>query len=242
MKDYGTPAEDKTTATEKPKESNEEIEAKINTIVEQLKEGKEPKEVDSTILLAAKAEKRRRDTQAAYTKAQQEKIALEKEKEALENLMSQETTLSKEQKDELEELKLVDPEEWRTKLNSIEAEQRKQRKQKVEEASKKAKEDYELERRMQVFEDFQKAHPEIKIDDETIENEIPSKYTKDLEQNKISFEDFLAKAYTFLKTNKVAEQPNSDTKPDLSQIPGGATPYESAPGEDLIDLYRNTTL
>jgi len=238
-------AEDKTSEVDE-----KDLETKINEIVEQLKDGKEPEDVDPALLLAAKAEKRRRDTQAAYTKAQQEKIALQKEKEALENLIAQELEksldLSPEQKEELEELKLVDPEEWRRKLNELEAEQKTLKKQKIEElkkeASEKAQEEYELERRMQVFEEFQKTHPDVEITDEVIENEVPPKYVKELEQGKVSFEEFLQKVYDFLTAGKVVEQPKAPAKPDLSKTPGGATPYEASPGEDLIELYRNTTL
>jgi len=220
-------AEDKTSEVDE-----KDLETKINEIVEQLKDGKEPEDVDPALLLAAKAEKRRRDTQAAYTKAQQEKIALQKEKEALENLIAQELEksldLSPEQKEELEELKLVDPEEWRRKLNELEAEQKTLKKQKIEElkkeASEKAQEEYELERRMQVFEEFQKTHPDVEITDEVIENEVPPKYVKELEQGKVSFEEFLQKVYDFLTAGKVVEQPKAPAKPDLSKTPGGATP------------------
>jgi hypothetical protein len=253
----GAKPEEPQTKPEEPQAENKtsevdekDLETKINEIVEQLKEGKEPEDIDPTLLLAAKAEKRRRDTQAAYTKAQQEKIALQKEKEALENLVAQELEksldLSPEQKEELEELKLVDPEEWRRKLNELETEQKTLKKQKIEElkkeASEQAQEEYELERRMQVFEEFQKTHNDVEITDEVIENEVPPKYVKDLEAGKINFEEFLQKVYDFLTAGKVVEQPKAPAKPDLSKIPGGATPYEASPGEDLIELYRNTTL
>ena len=229
---------------------SKDIEKQINDLVEKMKNGEKIDEssVDPAILYAARAEKRRRDTQAAYTKAQQEAIRLKKEKEVLENLIAEELEksldLSKEQREELEELKAVDPDEWRKRLNEIEKEQKTLRKKKLEElkkqAAEKAAEEWEYERRLQIIEEFMEKHPEIDFTKEEILDEIPPKYIKELENNKITFEEFLQKAYNFLVATKVIKQPEIKNKPDLSKI-GGNTDTVNKP-LDLTQQYMTITL
>ena len=257
MEEYGIPATEgsKAAATDNnqksvPVEEKVKEALKILTEVEDKEKQKEElAKFDEAIVYAARAEKRRRDTQAAYTKAQQEAISLKKEKETLEQLIAKELEksldLSPEQKEELEELKLVDPDEWRKKLNEIEKEQKTLKKNKIKELTKKAKEEadkeFELKRRQEILEEFNKTHPDVRLDDEVIANEIPPKYVKELEQGKISFEEFLEKAYNFLKSNKVVAQDKAPQKPDLTKVPGGATPSDNARYEDIYDLYKKET-
>jgi len=262
--DYGIPADESvntTAATEQTQPETKqvdpaEVEAKINEALKVLSEVEDKEEqkkaleqFDPTIVYAARAEKRRRDTQAAYTKAQQEKLALQKEKEALENLIAQELEksldLSPEQQEELEELKLIDPDEWRRKLNELEKEQKTMKKSKIKElqdqARQEALQEAEVLRRQQILEEWQAKHPDVEITDEVIANEVPPKYIKDLEEGKISFEDFLDKVYNFLTANKVIPQEKAPNKPDLSKVSGGATPSENAKAEDIVAQYMQTT-
>ena len=255
MEEYGIPAEGQQAAATDTKKSvpvEEQVKEALKVLTEVEDKDKQKEELakfDDAIVYAARAEKRRRDTQAAYTKAQQEAIALKREKEAIENLVAQELEksldLSPEQKTELEELKLVDPDEWRKKLNEIEKEQKTLKKSKIKELTEKAKEEatkeFELQRRKEILEEFQKTHPDVKIDDEVIANEIPPKYTKELEQGKISFEQFLEKAYEFLTAGKIVAQNKAPNKPDLSKAPGGATPSGNAKYEDIYELYTRET-
>jgi len=109
----------------------------------------------------------------------------------------------------------------------------------TEEAKNAAKEEFELERRMTVLEDFQKAHPDVEITDELIEEEIPPKFNKQLEKGEITFEEFLQKVYDFVKAGKVVNQPSSQKEdiPDLSNISGGDKPSDNDVATDIIKSY-----
>ena len=259
--DYGIPTKENNVDTEQNQPETKqvdpaEVEAQVNEAlkvlseVEDKNEQKEAlKDFDPTIVYAARAEKRRRDTQAAYTKAQQEKIALQKEKEALEELVAQELEksldLTPEQQEELDELKLIDPDEWRARLNALEQEQKTMKKSKIKELQDKAREEAiteaEIERRRQVLEEWQVKHPDVELDDEIIANEVPPKYMKDLEEGKVSFEDFLDRVYDFLTANKIVPQDKAPNTPNLSKVSGGATPSDNAKAEDIVALYMKTT-
>ena len=252
--DYGIPAEGNqaaATGTQKSVPVEEQVKEALKVLTEiedKEKQKEELSKFDDAIVYAARAEKRRRDTQAAYTKAQQEAIAAKKEKEALENLIAEELEksldLSPEQREELEELKLVDPDEWRQKLNELEKQQKTLKRQKIKELTEKAKQEatteFELQRRKEILDEFQRTHPDVEITDEVIANEVPPKYTRELEQGKISFEEFLEKVYGFLKSGKTVVQQKASKKPDLSKTPGGSTPGEAAP-EDVFEMWQKET-
>ena len=71
---------------------------------------------------------------------------------------------------------------------------------------------------------FQQAYPDISLTDEVIENDIPPRITKKLEQGKISFLDFLEECRNYLTKGKVVdkgEEPPAVT--DISKNPGSSS-------------------
>lgn len=185
------------------------------------------------------AEKRRRDTQAAYTRGQQELKLLKAEKEALEHQLSK-LNLSVEQNEELEELKYKDPEAWRNKINQLEQEAVVAAQQKLAEVTAEARKRAELERRAQILQEYNAEHPEVPITDEVIAYDIPPRITRKLESGDITFEEFLEEARAFLTTpKKVAAGDEPTDQPNLNKLGGRDTATPQAVNEDVIASYQN---
>lgn len=207
-----------------------------------------PAGLPPAVKVAANLEKRRRDTQGDYTKTKQENKRLAAEKATLLKKASGNLTLtlSQEQKDELDDLKFSDPEAWRKKMNAYEREAAERQSAELEKDLKQVStstlEQEELENRKQVLADFNREHPDFKIDDDILANDIPPRITKALETGAISFEAFLQEVHKYLKTGKVVKQTERTRgQPNLSKVPGGSSPDKNAVKEDAILSYANET-
>lgn len=226
------------------------FEEQVNEVVGQMTQTEEGKwelpadvEVDEAVKYAANIERRRRDTQTAFNNVNKEKLALARERDQWVSQAEQDAVsrMSAEQQSELEELKHSDPDAWRIKLNEFEQ----ANKQKFEDTKKtlaaKAVEQTEEERRKQMLEDWQKANPELQLDDDTIADNIPPKFIKQLERGEIDFEGFLDVAKTYLGKEKVVAPATDEppTTPDLSKQGGGSMPSESAQVKDLASAYQD---
>ena len=202
-------------------------------------------QLDEATKYAVVTEKRRRDTQSAYSKAQQRLRVLEAENntawETLEAEMS--VSLTMEERTELEELKLVDLDKWRTRLNELEG------KKKTTVATKRAavtaklsKED-ELAMRVEVLKEYNEGNPDHQLTDDVIENDIPPRFTKQLEKGEISFEEFINKCSAYLKKAKVLQGATEadPTEPDLSTVPGSSKIPAQALAKSSSKDYLNET-
>ena len=186
-----------------------DLQNRINELasVETLPEG-----LSSELVLAITAEKRRRETQASYTKGQQELKSLQATIQALQDdLMSvvsdSVTGLSDERKAELDTLKVLNPEQWRVEMNKLEAEvtaSKQQRLAKVaEEASTKARQEYELSLRQEVSKQFADTHNGWLLTDDIFDNDIPMRMKNELSSGVLTYEQFLTKAYSFLNNTSI---------------------------------------
>jgi hypothetical protein len=224
----------------------------VNKTVEKLKTDDKgnlvfPDDTSEEVKYAATLEKRRRDTQSSFTTAQQKTKALEAEKAALLKKLngSVEVKLTQEQTEELEELKFSDPEAWRKKMNSLEAEARTQRTKEINDELKQVStsslESEELEARKQQLEEFNEAHPNFVLTDDFIADNIPPRITRKLETGKISFEQYLQECYDYTTTGKVVKQDDTMDQPNLSKVGGGSDPDNNAVTEDAILSYKKET-
>lgn len=224
------------------------FEAKVNELVSQatfaddgtmqLPEGVE---ADEAVLYAAKLEKQRRDTQASYTRAQQERKRLEAENAKLAEHWQQDAikTLSATDRADLEELKATDPEAWRERMNQLEQEQIQKFNERRNTISQEASQLTELELREQQLEEFNQANPDFQITDDVIDNDIPPRLTKQLEKGEISFTEFLEKAKKFVTTPKKVVGQQAPGEPNLGQVPGGHKPSEGARQQQMSNDYNN---
>ena len=206
---------------------SQEIESKIAELLPQLDSADFKEEgIDPVLLFAAKTEKRRRDTQASYTRSQQElkktQLLSQKMAETLESELVQVLPVAKIA--ELEELKHQDPDAWRQQLTALENSRRDEVRATLQTIEQEAGSKSELEQRVDQLAAFQQAYPDIVLSDEVIENDIPPRITKKLEQGKIGFAEFLEECRVYLVKGKVVdkgEEPPAVT--DISKNPGSSS-------------------
>ena len=231
--------------------SQDTFENKVSSVLKAVTRGDNgklefPEGTPEEVVYAATAEQRRRDTQAEFTKTKQAQAALEAEKTELLKQVSSDVKieLSDEQVEELEELKFSDPDAWRRKMNTYETEAQTKRAKEVDERLKeisaKGTETAELERRKQTLQEFQVANPGLVIDDDVIANDVPPRITKRLQDNEVTFEEFLQEAHDYLKTGKVVAMTEKTLgQPNLSKAGGGDTPSDDAVRHESQKSYDN---
>ena len=168
-----------------------------------------------------KAEKRRRDTQAAFTKSQQ---ALKAREAELQVLKTTGPAITPEVAKELEDLKFKDPDAWKSRLDKIQDEHNATIAARTKELTDQVVNQSELERRASVLAEFNTANPGLVITDEVIQYDIPPRITKKLAEGKVSFEDFLVEVKEYLSTPKKVKADGVEQQPNLSKEGGGSTP------------------
>ena len=193
-------------------------------------------------------EKRFKDTQAFATKVAQEKADAVRELQELKAELSvlKETakpslTIDEQTKSELEDLKYSDPDAWRAKVNELEQKANLEFNSKIDEAKKLSSQQLELQRRANILTQFQTEHPDVEFTDELLHLDIPQRIVKELENGKVTYEEFLNNVYNYVKTPKVV---GSTTKtleqPNLSTIGGDDTPTKNSSGnQNIIQSYEN---
>jgi len=217
----------------------EQVEGKW-TLPEEAAEG-----VDEATLFAVTSERRYRDTQGAYTKAQQEA----KRQEAIaaglqEKILTSEVILTKEQQFELRDLKKTDPDAWRAKLNEYETANQEKLGTELEDIRTTSANKGEKEVRIEQMAAWSESTG-ITLTDEVVENDLPPRFLKQLEKGDITFEEFLDEAGKFLKAEKVIQGANEDTKDDtksLGRVAGGAEPSKQAQTGDFVESYEHDTI
>ncbi len=201
------------------------------------------KDLDEQTMFAVTSERRYRDTQGAFTKAQQGF----KKQEAItagleERLLNSEIVLTGEQKHELRELKKTDPDAWRTKVNEYETAGKAVLKTELEEIRTKGSNKGEVEVREEQMAAWSESTG-IELTDDIVDKSLPPRFKKDLEAGKITFEQFLAKAGSFLTSIKVIKDAGESTDDDtlnLGRVPGGSEPTDEAQKGDFEETYETT--
>ncbi|AWD90297.1 hypothetical protein [Dickeya phage Amaethon] len=201
-----------------------------------------PEDMDESTRFAVTAERRRRDTQSAYTKSQQENARLTSEvalmAQGWENDYA--TSLDPVVQAELAELKVTDPDAWRNKLNELEKERRSKFNAVRTDIAQKSKAETELDYRKRALQEFSEAHPDFQLTDEVIANDLPPRFVKQLEQGEVSFSQFLKNAHEYLTKGKVvkpAEEKANGTI-NLSKATGSADPSDDAIRQQMSTTYQ----
>lgn len=237
------PSKDNAATQDKKVSLEEKLEEVVKKIEfdEKTKTYKLPDDIPEELKIAAIAEKKRREAQEALIKSRQELKKLEEANKKLQERVYNNVhiELSEEEKAALEELKFTDPDAWRIKMNQLEEEAKKKAKESLNEVMTEAEKAAELERRRIILEDFLAKNPGIVINDEVIENDIPPRLTKKLENGEITFEEFLEESKKFLiKTGYVigdtVKTPNS---PNLNKV--GSAVTDKSVEEDFVKSYRD---
>ena len=201
--------------------------------------------VSEELKTAAISERRFRDTQSAFHDSRKKVKALESINDKITTHMIENATahLTIAQHEELDELKLQNPDAWREKLNEHEAGAKKILQSKVQEFTKESKEVSESELRLIQLEEFRDKSG-LNITDEVIENELPPKYLRELKSGKLTFQDFLVQAGEFLtKGGAIKDSDSNPTNPtNLTRLPGTSYPSSKARAGDILQTYKNAIL
>lgn len=226
------------------------IDEQINTLTDSMvktEEGKwalpEGVDVDEPLQFAAMAERRRRDTQSEFSRNQQAMKALQTENEQLTAGWASDvaSALTSEQREELDTLKHEDPDAWRQKLNQYEADNRTSFSEKTTGIKAKVQQETELESRTRLLEAHNEAYPDFALTDDVIENDLPPRFTKQLEKGEITFDEFLAKSAEYLGKPKVVKGTEVPDDVSLSRAPGGVTPATDAVDKHSQESYKDET-
>ena len=190
--------------------------------------------------------KRRKDTQSAYTKGQQTLKALEAENAKLLELLSSQSQVAipKEDQERLDNLMYEDPKAWRQELTELENKAISETRAKIAsltgEAKGAAEQQFELERRQQVLEEFN-ASSDVQITEALIADEVPPRITRKLAEGKITFEDFLQEVATYVSKGKIIKNDDIVGHPSLSDLGGGNTPSGAEAEKSIASQYKNDT-
>lgn len=185
-------------------------------------------------------EKRYKDTQAAYTKSQQELKAVRAKAETLEKLVTPKVEIDDETAKELEGLKFSNPDEWRSRMNKLEIEANSKYNATLNEATQEATRQAELENRAQILADFQARNPNLVINDEVIKYDVPPRITNKLEKGEITFEQYLADVASYLGTPKVVGDDNKTmNQPNINNVGGSHTPSDDSSKKSIVEDYAN---
>lgn len=226
------------------------IEQQVNTLTDSMvktEDGKwalpEGTEVDETMQFAAMSERRRRDTQGEYSRSQQAMKVLQAENTQLHEGWAGDaaSTLTAEQREELDALKHEDPDAWRQTLNQYESDNRTSFAEKTSGIKAKAQQETELESRTRILDEHNTANPDFALTDDVIENDLPPRFTKQLEKGDITFEEFIAKSADYLGKPKVVAGTEAPGDPMLGKAPGGAAPADSAVEKAAQNSYKTET-
>ena len=222
---------------------NIDYEKKLNEIVQNMEYDEKtetyklPDNIPPELQLAAKAEKRRRDLQSRLDKTSYELEKLKKIKEELASQVSYNLDLTQEQKEELEELKLVDPEAWRKKVNALENEAKNKIQEELNEKEQKISAELEKERRVKILESFLAENPDIETD--SLYDDVPYRLRNALDKGEIEFEDYLEEAKKYLSSTNEPEEKNKPGFVNLDKAGGSNSLPDVNIEADIISSYNN---
>jgi hypothetical protein len=211
------------------------FEAKVNAVIKQATKNEEgklvlPEGLDEATAFAARAEIRRRDTQAEFTRLSQTNSTLQKQLAVISTELEAEIikTAPLSEQARLEELKQSNPDAWREELGKLENAARGKAKERIDKVRENASLEDVVAQRAAMLKDFKQANPGFDLTDEIIASELPPRMVKDLETGKITFEDFLAKSHKFLTGNvHIAPAESAPNLPDLGKVGGKGAPLDA---------------
>ena len=191
--------------------------------------------IPDEVRIAANSERRRRDTFNSFTAQQQKLKMLEAENELLKQNQKFQVDIPK----EMDDLKYSNPDEWRNRMNELEEKARIDASEKLNGVLTEAQKKAEIERRLQVLDQFIIDNPESKLSETALTNDVAPRITRKLENGTITWEQFLVEASDYLNTQKIINTGNKVlSQQSLSKV-GGSSDTIVKP-IDIEHKYKNT--
>ncbi len=111
-------------------------------------------------------------------------------------------SLSMDERNRLDQLKMEDPDKWRDTLNRLEQDKKQLAKKEYEDIEKKIKEKVYSEIKENQIKVFEKENPELSINFEMLQEEVPPKYIKKYNEGEIDTKQLLEVAKTYITKKK----------------------------------------
>lgn len=188
------------------------------------------------------ANKRIKDTQAEYTRSRQLlKAEQAKNKEVLEQLNSIQASVKL--PDEIEQLKLTNPDEWYAKKQQLEQQRIQTLQAKLTEAEQKAIQEDEKAHNSRLLEEFLVKHPDITED--FINYDIPHRMKLKLEKGEVSFAQFLDEVgeYHTKGVSTAGVQSKTIEQPNLSAMGNGVGVSNASMDYDsFVEAYSKSII
>jgi len=196
--------------------------------------------LDEGLRYSVMAEKRRRDTESALSKAKSSLTSATAERDALQKRATATVplVLSAEKAAELAELQLTDPEAWRQEVNAMETAASSALSEELTTLSTNAAQAAEQTRRIGVLAEFNLQHPGAEVTDATLASDIPPRISNKLKDGKISFEEFLTEASDYISKGKTTARATPSTEPNLGDAGGNSS---GEPGSAALPSYEDST-
>lgn len=173
-------------------------------------------------------EKRYKDTQAAYTRSQQEGKAKDAVIAKLQEQIAKTPVFTQQQQDELSELRDTDVDAYAMRLQEFTQEHQKRVAKEIEQftsqAAESVQEEVKAQSLKQAVEMFNQSHPDKVISEDNLANDVPPRLTKQLEEGSVSYEEFVDKASKFINHEYATANPETMNQPNLNDQPGSNTP------------------
>lgn len=171
--------------------------------------------------LYEESEARRKETQASYTKGQQELKVLKAENNALVESLNNGNLLSTEQTKELDDLKYADPDAWLTKKLTYENEAKAKLVEQQNLVRADALKNVTQQEKDVAINKFLETNSDITLD--MLNLDVPVRIQNKLNNNEISVDAYLDEASKFLRgeNTKLKTAEHTETK-DLNKVPGSS--------------------
>ena len=198
-------------------------------------------EYSNEVRYAANAERRRRSTESALTKARQQLKAQQDATQKITQKIAQSAPLqlTPEQISQLSDLKHSDPDSWRHEVNKLEQQAYEATQKELDGITTEASQQAERASREAALVAFNQAHPETPITDDVVKFDIPPRITKRLETAETTFDEFLNECHDYLVRPRVLGGVAAQSTPNIGTGGGGSTPGTEAINRDTVDSYSN---
>ena len=224
-------------------------EESVNAIVSEMTEDDDGNwslpegEYSDEVVYSANAERRRRSTESALGKTRLQLKAKETVNEKLKAQLvaRSRASLSANDANRLEELKYSDPDAWRREANRLEASAATTLRTELSTIDTEASQQAEKESRKTVLANFNTMHSGAQITEDQLRSDIPPRIVNKLMKGKVSFDQFLTEAHTYLYNPKTVGSSSKARKtPNLGKTGGSSTPSANALRKDTVNTYAKT--
>jgi len=229
-------------------ETPEQKQELIQGIKKQIAEKHGIKDTENNALLdeLAKTEFGRRETQASFTERSQRLKEVEAEKTFLHEQLQKGLNLSLAQNEELEELKMNDPDTWRRKVDELEKSKKSEFDNIISEGlsqvRSEASKNHVQSTREEILKNFSETNSDINLLDGQVLDQLPPRMINQLVDGEISEEDFRKRAQSLLVGGATFKQPPEGSKDKLGNTRGSQRPGKEAVKQSVAESYNNSEI